>query len=288
MPDFLQEVIDFSQGKIEQIVVRFQEVDLLLGVSDLKIFDLCVENKIKLFRNPRLHAKCIINEHFDCILGSSNYTNNGKNSNLEFNTHLCELDTDSQILIESIKLDSIPVSREWVDYMRNLIAEHSFKIPDVELPIIDSTKDFLLSALPISANPSRLFEIMNKPNDFPCRDFEKEAAIHDLTLYNLTSEDLKNRDIFMNQLKRNFLKHPFIKAFLDFVFSKSSRICGFTEACIWISKHCEDVPIPSRYSIRDDKIVDPLFSWCDSLVENIINDNRYAEGKGTNKLIIQD
>lgn len=289
--DLLEEIIKIANGSIKQIVVRWQAYDLIMGVSDIDIYETCKENNITLYRNSKLHAKCIINENNDCILGSANYTNNGMRntpySNWEVNTRVNQLDVESQLLLKRILNDSILVSDQWVNETRKLIDEKSIQLPKVELPIQKNDKDFLLSALPLSKSPRRLFEIINGLEEESLDTFEREASIHDIALYDLQMSDFKNLDVFLDILRTNFIKHSFILAFLKFLYSKEDKMCGYTEACIWIAANCEDVPIPSRFSIRDASFVDPLFVWCAFFCENISNDNKYAKNTGRNQLLIK-
>ena len=62
------------QGKINRIVVRWEIRDLHQGASDLELFRYCKEHQIALYRNTRIHLKCLINEKDQVLLGSANIT----------------------------------------------------------------------------------------------------------------------------------------------------------------------------------------------------------------------
>jgi len=291
--NLLNEIIESGHGSIKQIVVRFQPYDLIMGVSDLEIYETCIANNITIYRNPRLHAKCILNEKNDCILGSANFTNNGMrnkpSSNWEINTRVNSIDLESSLLLQKILLDSELVTQEWVDEIKKKIESHSIKLPKVELPQQKQEKDFLLSALPLSASPGRLFELINQINKGKKSDsisvLEKEAALHDMALYDLQLSDFDDIDHFFSVLRDRFVSHPFINSFVDYVHQIKNQRCGYTEACDWLSTNCEDVPVPSRYTIRDKPIVAPLFKWCDYFIESITNEDRYGSG-GRNQIVI--
>ena len=46
-----------SSDKCKLIVVRWETKDLVLGSSDLEVYQYCKEKNISLYRNPRLHLK---------------------------------------------------------------------------------------------------------------------------------------------------------------------------------------------------------------------------------------
>ena len=50
-----------NSGHIKQIIVRWEVQDLCVGASDIELYHYCLNNKISLFRNTRLHMKAIWN-----------------------------------------------------------------------------------------------------------------------------------------------------------------------------------------------------------------------------------
>ena len=50
-----------KESKINRIVVRWEIRDLHQGASDLDLYQYCKENKIALYRNTRIHLKCLRN-----------------------------------------------------------------------------------------------------------------------------------------------------------------------------------------------------------------------------------
>ena len=48
-------------NNIDFIIVRWEIVDLVNGISDLEVYNYCKSNKIKLLRNTRIHLKKLKN-----------------------------------------------------------------------------------------------------------------------------------------------------------------------------------------------------------------------------------
>ena len=59
-----------NDNKIKQIIVRWDIQDLILGVSDIELYQYCKEQNIALFRNTRLHLKVFWNNQFSIFFGS--------------------------------------------------------------------------------------------------------------------------------------------------------------------------------------------------------------------------
>ena len=65
-----------KEKKIKQIVVRW-EIKPSPRASDLDLYNYCKDNNIILYRNTRIHLKCMLNEKSDTFLGSANFTGRG-------------------------------------------------------------------------------------------------------------------------------------------------------------------------------------------------------------------
>ena len=91
---------------INQIVVRWQVSDLCgkTPASELEeIWTYCKTNKIKLYRNTRLHMKVLWSGSNEAIIGSANITRNGlglfDTSNFELAALTSNLGTDDLIYL---------------------------------------------------------------------------------------------------------------------------------------------------------------------------------------------
>jgi len=65
--DSLAELVQHWRAPVE-IIVRWQLKDLMTGASDLEVFDTCEAIGIRLYRNPRIHLKCFIDNFRNCII----------------------------------------------------------------------------------------------------------------------------------------------------------------------------------------------------------------------------
>lgn len=88
--EVLSDLIDSCHGKSMRVYARWSILDLVLGVSDLEVYELCKDSNIDFHINNHLHAKAIFNDKGDLILGSSNYTLSGTGQgrrNIEWNAY---------------------------------------------------------------------------------------------------------------------------------------------------------------------------------------------------------
>lgn len=72
------------------VVSRWELKDLVVGVSDLEVYELCRENGWEFGINTKLHGKLFLIDDKELLLGSANITKSGlnlkSNANLEFGT----------------------------------------------------------------------------------------------------------------------------------------------------------------------------------------------------------
>ena len=257
--DLLNELIKHANGRIKQIIVRWQSDDLIKGVSDLDVFKTCRQNNITLYRNTSLHAKCIINEKGDCILGSSNYTNNGmlksEASNWEINTKVQQIDFNSRVLLQRILMESNLVTEEWVKEVEELLKDFSKEDKSFELPSSENI-DFLISSLPMCSHPEVLWEIIYQDKVVPFE--ELSAASHDLALYHII-EEYNTKEDFLADLGVNFNSHPFISNLIQFI--KDNNSCRYGQLVNWIKGNCTEVPVPRSWQLKEKQIVNILYEW---------------------------
>lgn len=257
--DLIKEIIKQSEGRIQQIVVRWKSEDLINGVSDLEVFDLCQEHEITLFRNPKLHAKCIINERGDCILGSANFTNKGMlkspDSNWEINTQVSQVDFNSRVLLQSILLESSLVTEEYVEELKSKIKDIEPQNPTIEMPNAEGS-DFLISSLPMCHHPEVIWEIQYQNKIVPFE--ELNAASHDLALYHML-EAYETKEEFIIALKESFNAHPFISKLINYI--KDASSCNYGMIVRWIQNNCTEVPIPRSWDLKKALVVNILYEW---------------------------
>lgn len=154
----LQELVDVLQGKNVEIYVRWHVLDLISGASDLSIFELCENLGWSLFRNPQIHAKFLLNDKLQLLLGSSNYTLSGTGRgmmNIEWNNLIqltsneAEQIEDSLMLSQRIGLPEIAILKREIERNEQLSKllqkSQTLKMNTISSP---DTPEFLFSKLP--------------------------------------------------------------------------------------------------------------------------------------------
>lgn len=244
------------------IIVRWEPKDLILGSSDLEVYDYCKERNITLYRNPRIHLKAFVDDYKRCILGSANISSRAlnvpesNNFNYELATETENLSIDDRLYFDVILNDSILITDSIYNQLKTLIADKKKEIPkepDFKFPVESSDKDFLISALPMTFDVPTLIRFCSTRE--ASDEIELNCALHDLALYNLSLE--LPADILKEKLKDAFFSHPFIKAFL-----KNLEVEGFIffgRAKDWIHSNCADVPIPRKWEITQN--IQILYRW---------------------------
>mgnify|MGYP000594202145 CR=1 FL=1 len=112
---------------IKRLLIRFRLSDLLMGVTDIELFEYCKNNNWELYIDTNLHAKIYLVDN-TCYIGSANLTNGGlgitKIGNIEV-SYKFELNKEEdnikleKLFDESIKLDDILYQKMKIDYKEN-------------------------------------------------------------------------------------------------------------------------------------------------------------------------
>ena len=267
-------VKDLLQGRLNvTIVTSWRKDHLLSGVSNLNLYELVKKNPTwNLMINDRLHAKIFTRGFSDMICGSANITyralEDQANGNFEFLTYqkVEKIDENS---IKNILHHSMQMTNEIYEVYREWFSENQngFEMPDDDSVFLPPQVDsFLISQLPASLSPSRIWAL-SREGVFPEDVWgESDALHHDLQLYGIDCERYDNREKFFQDLNEKFLAHPFISTFLQ-VLEGGEMYFGAVKA--WVHHTCTDDPVPYRKEITG--YVQSLFAW---LVE--LNPTTYA------------
>ena len=81
-----------TDNKVKRIVVRWELEDLHESkkVSDIEVYQYCLDNQIALYRNTRIHLKTFWNGKKSVFFGSANITGRGIGEKGDFNYELNE------------------------------------------------------------------------------------------------------------------------------------------------------------------------------------------------------
>lgn len=251
-------------NNISQIIVRWEIADLVNSASDLDLYNYCNENRIKLFRNTRLHLKAIVNDANQIIFGSSNYTNKGlaltEDYNFEFNSNVENLGSSDLLYLNKILRDSEYVDETKFNLIKSEVDKYKkLKFEIKEIPTVKNSIDnFLISQLPMSKSLELLFEYYKNGKYNSIED--QNCFIHDLVLFNITSPSLNYADFF-GQLKISFNKHEFVLKLKEFIKYQPDQSLRYGGVVDWIKHNTTTVPTPLSWELKEQEIVNILYYW---------------------------
>ena len=251
------------KNNIKQIIVRWEIEDLCKGVSDIELYHYCLDNGIALYRNTRLHMKAIWNNLDIVFFGSANVTGRGlgqkNNYNFELNGIKESIDFTDIIYFNQVITNSEYVTSDLYNKLYDIV--NNTILPVITFPEIPTTKKeidyFLLSQLPMSKSPDDLYELVVHFEDFDY--LEQNFAAHDVALYNINS--IKDYILFKSELKNKFNSHPFIIALKEHIISQPTKSLRYGGVVEWIQINTTTVPTPRRWELKQDKLVNVLYSW---------------------------
>jgi hypothetical protein len=250
------------------IIVRWETKDLILGSSDLEVYQYCKEKNITLYRNSRLHLKAYIEDYKKCIMGSPNISSRALNLpemnlyNYELATTIENLSIDDRLYFSVILNESTLITDSVYEQLKEQLPEKEKEFPgetEFEFKIEAPDKNFLISSLPMTYNVKTLLRICETRETV--NEVELNCAMHDLALYDLPLG--LSSDVLRARLKGTFFNHPFIKAFL--LNLETNEEIYFGAAKDWIHKNCTDVPTPRKWEITEN--IQILYRWIVDLGE---------------------
>lgn len=249
--------------KINRIVVRWEIKDLCLGVSDLELFEYCLINNIALYRNTRIHLKAFWNNSKDVFFGSANVTNKGLGEKGNFNYELNGFNNDIRYediaYFNEIIMDSEYLTSSLFNEIKYLVDKT--ELPTIDYPVIETKKKiedyFLLSNLPMTESIEELYEGYCSPDSL---DTDKSVYVsHDIALYNIPRK--LDESSFYNYIKKAFNNHPFILKLKEQIKNSRRQSINYGGVVRWIQENTTTVPTPRAWEIKQDTIVNILYTW---------------------------
>jgi hypothetical protein len=256
---------------IKLIVVRWEVGDICFGASDLEsLYDYCVGNKIKLFRNNKIHLKAFWDNNNSVLFGSANVTYNGigEGVNLELNGLQENISFNDKKYFNEIIKKSNYVTKELFLEIKQKVDEQKSKVVKIEdlpseiedFPFIEAVDDsFLISQLPMSFNIFNLYESYLKPELLSEED--ENCLAHDLVLYDISNN--LQKDEFYSILKENFNKNSFVIALKDYIKEQKTQSLRYGRGGVvdWIQAKTTTVPTPRSWELKEEQIVNILYEW---------------------------
>lgn len=242
-----------------KVIVRWRAQDLAAGVADIEVYEWLKSRGASLYVNPNIHLKLYVFESNQALCTSANLTRAGlgysETSNIEAGCLEQLTDPDWRCLYQLIG-ESRPVNdevfRSYQDFLAKLPPAKQLALPPLALP---PRKEFTTAFLPAIDSPGELLKYyMNPGAPGFSPDFVRRAS-HDLTLFDMP-RGLSESE-FTSLLATRFRAIPFVVGFAQFVRAQGSL--RFGAANDWIHRHCEDVPIPYRWELKENTHI--LYNW---------------------------
>ena len=254
------------KNNIKQIIVRWEVEDLCKKVSDIELYQYCIDNGIVLFRNTRLHMKVFWNNQDSIVFGSANVTGRGlgeiNNYNFELNGEMESISLQDKIYLNKVISSSEYVSKELYEKL-NQIVENTI-LPVLIFPQIPTLKKktdyFLISQLPMSVSPDDFYEVAINSEDYDY--LEQNCAAHDIAVFDIAPFQEYPR--FKLELKNKFNSHPFIKDLKEHIKAQANQSLRYGGVVEWIKENTTTVPTPRNWELKREQIVNILYTWiCD-------------------------
>ncbi|PSG88314.1 phospholipase D-like domain-containing protein [Aurantibacter aestuarii] len=267
----LAELKSINQSKkINRIIVRWEIRDLCLKVSDIELYNYCLDNNITLYRNTRIHLKAFWNNSLDVFFGSANVTGRGLGEKGKFNYELNgttnNLGYEDIAYFNEIIINSEYVTTTLFEKIKTLV--NQTELPTIEYPQIETKRNiadyFLLSNLPMTESVEELYEAYCNLDNLGVNEINYVS--HDIALYNIPKELDESR--FHNYLKETFNSHPFIIKLKNHIKSSPRQSLNYGGVLRWIQDNTTTVPTPRAWEIKQDIIVNILYTWICALDDN--------------------
>lgn len=258
-----------QENKINRIVVRWEIRDLHQGASDLELYQYCKDNKIALYRNTRIHLKCIRNNRDEIFLGSANVTGRGigERANM-FNFELNSLNQTTDFS-DVLYLDKIVSKSEYVT--EELFQEIKKKVESLEdfnkqeeeyqkVDIMTERKEsdyFLISELPMFKDVKKLYQAAQDIDGLSPLD--KQCVSHDLATYDVSIS--KSEEEFYSELKQVFNNHKFIVKLKARIKEDRRSSLNYGGVVRWITENTTTVPTPISWELKEQQVVNILYEW---------------------------
>ncbi|WP_417559043.1 hypothetical protein [Mesoflavibacter zeaxanthinifaciens] len=260
----LEELKNINQSKkINRIIVRWEIRDLCLKVSDIELYDYCLDNNITLYRNTRIHLKAFWNNAQDVVFGSANVTGRGLGEKGKFNYELNGTTNDLKYgdiaYFNEIIINSEYVTPSLFDEIKNLVDQT--ELPTIDYPILKTKRNkedyFLLSNLPMTETVEELFEGYCNPENLNIDEINYVS--HDVALYQIPKE--LDKSDFHNYIQTTFNSHPFIIMLKEHIKSSPRQSLNYGSVVRWIQESTTTVPVPRTWEIKQEIIVNILYTW---------------------------
>ena len=258
-----------QENKINRIVVRWEIRDLHQGASDLELYQYCKDNKIALYRNTRIHLKCLRNNRDEIFLGSANVTGRGIGEranmfNFELNSLNETTDFSDVLYLDKIVSKSEYVTEELFQEIKKKVESlEDFKKQEEEYQKVDIMTErkesdyFLISELPMFKDVKGLYQAAQEIDGLSPLD--RQCVSHDLATYDVSIS--KPEEEFYSELKKAFNNHKFILKLKARIKEDRRGSLNYGGVVRWITENTTTVPTPISWELKEQQVVNILYEW---------------------------
>lgn len=227
----------------KRLLVRFRLSDLIMGVTDIELYEYCKENNWSLYMDTNLHAKIYLIDN-KCFIGSANLTDSGlsitKVGNIE-GSYMFEIENEEdyvtleRLFNQSVKLEDFLYTKMKKEY--DLSDKETF----VEKKWTKEIQN------KIKSNFSVLLQ-----EDFPLNDFPNNMDKDEIYLGISATDDIKI-------VKEKFEDSKIMKWLISLLESKEEKEIYFGELSERIHSLIFKEPKMYRKEVKDLQI--KLYQW---------------------------
>lgn len=246
------------------VIVRWKISDLVMGSSDLEIYNFLKLKGLRLFINSKIHLKIVVKDKSTMLVGSANITNPGfglsERSNIEA---VCAVDTKpahlldiKRIMKSSIEVtdklyEQIEIEVKKFSKLRQDMAKEEIKMKEIDKKIgAIQTENIVVDDFPFCNSPTELLRLINdNQRGLP-------EVIHDLAMLNLslaTKESLGPEHLSAAFLQCDAYRWQQNNVQNETLFGKYSEMLH--DALL-------DDPKPYRKQVKE--LVSNMFSWTEA------------------------
>lgn len=246
------------------IITSWRKDHLINGVSDLELYNLVKEHpNWQLYINDRLHAKVFCRNFSTMLMGSANLTKKGMQDTTKSNHEVmveavCDAESKQHML--SILQTSLVMSDDHFQTYKAWFASFEQSTQPVDtgsvIEPISTNERFLVSQLPASTSPHRLWSILREGAQPDESWNEFCAAEHDMNNLGMQVRYISTYEEFKRELTEKMGAQGFFTAFIDRIDTIGFR---FGYAKEWVQTNCIDDPVPYRKELT--RTVQNLFAW---------------------------
>ncbi len=249
-----------------RVIARWRCADLASKASDLEVYPLLRSRGARLYVHPDLHAKLVLVDNRQLLLGSANLTSAGlqlvPGGNREISVTLTAAPEDL-VIVENLFDEAVEIDSSLYEEMRAYIERLPPRPKGIETgdwPLALNTKitrppaRLWVAELLWSSGPVALLkEAHSQAGD------EAEAARHDLALLGFGSEDSPSQD----EIGDRFLDSRAWRWLEARLLAALGRELYFGELSARLHDHLLDDPRPYRKDVKN--LVSNLLNWAVAL-----------------------